>query len=71
MLFGCKITIFYLLAMYKFKTEDLPHKVFVRDKMNLITVQNVTLKQALFGTKIKIRTLDYKVVRVNITQVIR
>lgn len=54
-----------------FKTEDIPHKVFKRDNMNLIMHKNVTLKEALCGIKINIKTLDHKILRVNITQVIR
>lgn len=53
-----------------FKTEDIPHSDFKRDDMNLIMVKNVSLKQALFGIKINIKTLSNKVIRVNITQVI-
>lgn len=58
------------IALYKFTTEDIPHKVFKRDNMNLIMVQKVLLKQALYGTQISIKTLDRKVLRINITQVI-
>lgn len=53
-----------------FTTEDLPHKVFKRDNMNLIMVQKVLLKQVLLGVRIVINTLDRKVLRVNITEVI-
>lgn len=53
-----------------FTTEDEPHKVFKRDNMNLIMEQKVMLKEALLGTQINIETLDHKVLRVNITQVI-
>jgi len=38
--------------------------------MNLIMVQKVLLKQVLLGTRIVINTLDRKVLRVNITEVI-
>lgn len=38
--------------------------------MNLIMVENVSLKQVLFGVKINVKTLDHKILRVNITQVI-
>lgn len=58
------------IALYEFTTEDIPHKVFKRDNMDLIMVQKVLLKQALFGTQICIKTLDHKVLRINITQVI-
>lgn len=58
------------IALYEFTTEDIPHKVFKRDNMNLIMVQKVLLKQALYGTQISIKTLDRKVLRINITQVI-
>lgn len=58
------------IALYQFTTEDIPHKVFKRDNMDLIMVQKVLLKQALFGTQISINTLDHKVLRINITQVI-
>ncbi|CAI6346964.1 unnamed protein product [Macrosiphum euphorbiae] len=57
-------------TVYIFTTEDLPHKVFKRDKMNLIMVQKVLLKQVLLGIRIVINTLDHKVLRVNITEVI-
>jgi len=53
-----------------FTTEDIPHEIFKRDNMNLIIVKKVFLKQALFGTKINIKTLDHKDLRVNISQVI-
>ncbi|VVC39642.1 Chaperone DnaJ, C-terminal,DnaJ domain,HSP40/DnaJ peptide-binding [Cinara cedri] len=55
---------------YMFTTEDIPHKDYKRDNMNLIMIKNVSLKQALFGIKINIKTLCHKVIRVNITQVI-
>ncbi|XP_022176138.1 dnaJ homolog subfamily B member 13-like [Myzus persicae] len=38
--------------------------------MNLIMVQKVLLKQVLLGTRIVITTLDHKILRVNITEVI-
>ncbi|XP_060862181.1 dnaJ homolog subfamily B member 1-like [Metopolophium dirhodum] len=57
-------------TVYIFTTEDLPHKVFKRDNMNLIMVQKVLLKQLLLGIRIVINTLDHKVLRVNITEVI-
>ncbi|XP_025405575.1 dnaJ homolog subfamily B member 1-like [Sipha flava] len=57
-------------TLYVFTTEDIPHKVFKRDITNLIMVKTVSLKQAFFGTKVNINTLDHKVLRVNITQVI-
>lgn len=50
--------------------EEIPHKIFKRDNMNLIMVKNVLLKQVLFGIKINIKTLDHKMLRVNITQII-
>jgi len=60
----------YWIAVYIFTTEDLPHEVFKRDNMNLIMVQKVLLKQVLLGIRIVINTLDHKVLRVNITEVI-
>lgn len=50
--------------------EEIPHKIFKRDKMNLIMVKNVSLKQVLLGINISIKTLDNKILRVNITQII-
>lgn len=58
------------IALYMFTTEDIPHEVFKRDKMNLVMVKKISLKQALFGIRINFKTLDYKDLRVNITQII-
>lgn len=60
-----------MIVIYVFKTEDIPHENFKRDNMDLIMVQRVLLEQALFGIKINIKTLDNKVLRINITEVIR
>lgn len=60
----------YLPGVYIFTTEDIPHTIFKRDNMNLIMVKKVSLKQALCGIQINIKTLDHKFLRVNITQVI-
>lgn len=57
-------------TMYIFTTVDVPHKVFKREKNNLIVVQTVSLKQSWNGIRLKIKTLDNKAFRVNITQVI-
>lgn len=56
--------------IYVFTIKEIPHKLFKRDNMNLIIVKNVSLKQAICGIKMNINTLDNKVIRVNITQVI-
>ncbi|XP_050432679.1 dnaJ homolog subfamily B member 1-like [Adelges cooleyi] len=55
---------------YIFKTEEIPHKYFKRENLNLILCKELTLKEAICGIKINVKTLDHKVLRVNITQVI-
>lgn len=53
-----------------FMTNDLPHKHFVRCGQDLISTYNVTIKEMMFGVQYVIKTLDHKILRVNITQTI-
>lgn len=53
-----------------FITKDLPHKHFVRHGQDLISTYNVTIKEMMFGVEYVIKTLDHKILRINITQMI-
>lgn len=53
-----------------FTTADKPHPVFIRMDQNLVTQQTISLQQALVGTTITLETVDYKVLRIPITQVV-
>jgi len=55
--------------LYVFTAEDVPHKVFKRDNMDLTMVVNVTFEQALNGLQLTVKTVDHKVLRVNVTQI--
>lgn len=53
-----------------FITKDLPHKDFIRSGQDLISTYDVTFKEMMCGVQYVINTLDYKQLRVNITQII-
>lgn len=54
-----------------FVTEDRPHPTYVRSGLSdLVTVREVTLQEALCGITIKLKTLDDRTLRVQITDVI-
>lgn len=54
-----------------FVTEDRPHEVFARSGLSdLVTRRKVTLKEALCGIMMTLTTLDDRIIRVPITDVI-
>lgn len=54
-----------------FVTEDRPHETFVRSgTQDLVSVQTVTLQEALCGVTVTLQTLDGRVLRVKVTDVI-
>jgi DnaJ homolog subfamily B member 13 len=54
-----------------FITEDRPHDTYIRSSLSdLVTVRNVTLEEALCGITITLKTLDERILRVKITDVI-
>lgn len=59
-----------LVFFIVFVTNDLPHKYFVREGQDLICTYNATIKDMLGGVQHKIKTLDHKLLTVNITQII-
>ncbi|CAG5049657.1 unnamed protein product [Parnassius apollo] len=54
-----------------FVTEDRPHDTFIRSGLSdLLTVQTITLQEALCGVTITLTTLDARTLRIKITDVI-
>lgn len=54
-----------------FITEDRPHETFVRSGLsNLLYTQTISLKEALCGFMVTLKTLDGRVLRVKITDVV-
>lgn len=53
-----------------FITEDIPHEYFTREGNDLIMVCNISLLDALLGTVITVYTLDDRIFRVPITDII-
>jgi len=53
-----------------FVIQQEPHATFTREGDNLIMVKNVTLKEALTGTEVTIKTIEGKEVRVPVREVI-
>ncbi|XP_050443301.1 uncharacterized protein LOC126847208 [Adelges cooleyi] len=51
-----------------FITEDLPHKTYVRDGMNLISTFDISMQDMLCGAEFTIKTLDHKRLHIKITQ---
>ncbi|KAF5275754.1 hypothetical protein FQR65_LT16547 [Abscondita terminalis] len=53
-----------------FVTKDRKHEIFTREGDNLIMEVDVSLEDALLGTTVEVNTLDHRIVRVPITDVI-
>ncbi|KAK4879785.1 hypothetical protein RN001_007931 [Aquatica leii] len=53
-----------------FITQDRKHENFVREDDNLITTIDVPLEEALLGTTVIVNTIDHRVIRIPITDVI-
>ncbi|XP_050525625.1 uncharacterized protein LOC126896695 [Daktulosphaira vitifoliae] len=57
-------------SIITFIIEDLPHKVYSRNGMDLIRTIDVSIKDVLCGKQFILKTLDHKMLRVNINQLI-
>lgn len=53
-----------------FVTEDRPHECFLRDGNNLITEAEISLQEALLGATITVKTIDHRVIRIPITDIV-
>lgn len=65
------VTLFLVSADVIFIIEEKPHEIFTRENDNLVMVVKVTLQEALLGTTVTVNTLDHRIVRVPITDIIR
>lgn len=61
---------FLFAADLIFITEDRPHEKFAREDNDLITVFNISLENALLGTTVTIETIDDRIIRIPITDVV-
>lgn len=53
-----------------FELQEKPHDRFVRDKNDLIHTRNVTLSESLCGTTVEVLTLDDRLLRIPINDII-
>ncbi|KAI4465607.1 dnaj subfamily c member [Holotrichia oblita] len=53
-----------------FITEDKPHEHFIREHNNLVTEADITLQDALLGTTITVNTIDHRIIRIPITDIV-
>lgn len=54
----------------KFVVTEKPHPRFKRDKNDLIYTANISLKEALIGCTIKVKTLDNRILNIPINKVV-
>lgn len=54
-----------------FVVEERPHEVFVREKDNLVMIYDISLEEALMGTIVAVNTIDHRIIRIPITDVIQ
>lgn len=66
-----KMRLTFFAADVIFVTEELPHHCFSREGNDLVLVWKLTLEDALMGTVVTVNTLDDRVVRVPITDVVK
>ncbi|XP_022914225.1 dnaJ homolog subfamily B member 13-like [Onthophagus taurus] len=60
----------HIAADIIFITEDRPHEYFVREDDNLVTEAEITLQEALLGTTITVNTIDHRIIRIPITDIV-
>ncbi|XP_024937595.1 dnaJ homolog subfamily B member 1-like, partial [Cephus cinctus] len=53
-----------------FITEDRPHEIFKRNGSDLLMNVNIFLREALIGTVLTVNTIDERILRVPITNII-
>ncbi|XP_050309281.1 dnaJ homolog subfamily B member 13-like [Anthonomus grandis grandis] len=53
-----------------FITEDRPHELFVRRNDDLILTTTISLEDALVGTVVTVHTIDHRIMRIPITDVV-
>ncbi|KAF0978498.1 hypothetical protein FDP41_002318 [Naegleria fowleri] len=53
-----------------FEIDELPHSTFQRDGNNLIYSPSISLKEALSGTVIEVKTLDDRMLRIPINDIV-
>ncbi|KAL1508992.1 hypothetical protein ABEB36_003801 [Hypothenemus hampei] len=53
-----------------FTIEDRPHEIFLRQEDDLILTTRLTLEEALMGTVITVHTIDHRIIRIPITDVV-
>lgn len=51
-------------------TKDLPHPIFSREKHDLVVYCRVNLAEALLGCSVQVPTLDGRLLRINVTDVV-
>ncbi|EFC50894.1 predicted protein, partial [Naegleria gruberi] len=53
-----------------FEIEEQPHHIFQRDSNNLIYTPNISLKEALSGSVIEVKTLDDRILRIPLNDIV-
>lgn len=65
------VIVLIIAADVVFVTEDRPHERFRREGVNLVMIANITLLEALTGCTIEVKTLDNRMLRIPITDIIQ